>query len=176
MDFILQKIKLLKKETGVSRTIFAACPNSSAVIKASLRSAKRNNAPIKFAATLNQVDLDGGYTGLTPAQFVKTIRQEAAAIHFTGPVIVAIDHGGPWLKGSSDQEKWSYEDAMLAVKKSFEAAVVAGYDLIHVDPTIDITLPKGEIISIETVATRTIELDSAYRKIPSFRKLSSHCL
>jgi tagatose-1,6-bisphosphate aldolase non-catalytic subunit AgaZ/GatZ len=158
MDFILQKIKLLKKETGVSRTIFAACPNSSAVIKASLRSAKRNNAPIKFAATLNQVDLDGGYTGLTPAQFVKTIRQEAAAIHFTGPVIVAIDHGGPWLKDLQTREKWSYDDSMLAVKKSFEAAVVAGYDLIHVDPTIDITLPKGEIINIDTVATRTIEL------------------
>lgn len=158
MDFILQKIKLLKKETGVSRTIFAACPNSSAVIKASLRSAKRCNAPIKFAATLNQVDLDGGYTGLTPSQFVKTIRQEAAAIHFTGPVIVAIDHGGPWLKDLQTREKWSYEDSMLAVKKSFEAAVAAGYDLIHVDPTIDITLPKGEIISIDTVAARTIEL------------------
>lgn len=158
MDFILQQIKVLKKETGVSRTIFAACPNSSAVIKASLRSAKRNNAPIKFAATLNQVDLDGGYTGLTPAQFVKTIRQEAAAIHFTGPVIVAIDHGGPWLKDLHTREKWSYADSMLAVKKSFEAAVVAGYDLIHVDPTIDITLSKGEIISIDTVAERTIEL------------------
>lgn len=158
MDYILHKIKILKKETGVSRTIFAACPNSSAVIKASLRSAKRNNAPIKFAATLNQVDLDGGYTGLTPAQFVRTIRQEAAAIHFTGPVIVAIDHGGPWLKDLHTREKWSYEDSMLAVKKSFEAAVAAGYDLIHVDPTIDITLPKGEMINIDTVASRTIEL------------------
>jgi D-tagatose-1,6-bisphosphate aldolase subunit GatZ/KbaZ len=158
MDFILQKIKVLKNETGIARTIFAACPNSSAVIKASLRSAKRNNAPIKFAATLNQVDLDGGYTGLTAAQFVKTIRQEAAAIHFTGPVIVAIDHGGPWLKDLHTREKWSYDDSLFAVKKSFEAAVAAGYDLIHVDPTIDITLPKGEIISIDTVASRTVEL------------------
>jgi len=38
--------------------------------------------------------------------------------------------------------KWNYEDSMRAVKKSFEAAVAAGYDLIHVDPTIDITLPR----------------------------------
>jgi tagatose-1,6-bisphosphate aldolase non-catalytic subunit AgaZ/GatZ len=158
MDFVLQRIKVLEKETGTPRTIFAACPNSSAVIRASLRSAKRNNAPIKFAATLNQVDLDGGYTGLTPEQFVKTIRQEAAAIHFTGPVIVAIDHGGPWLKDLHTREKWSFEASMAAVKKSFEAAVAAGYDLIHVDPTIDITLPKGEIISIDSVAERTVEL------------------
>jgi tagatose-1,6-bisphosphate aldolase non-catalytic subunit AgaZ/GatZ len=158
MDYLLLKIRRLKKETGIARTIFAACPNSSAVIRASLHSAKRNNAPIKFAATLNQVDLDGGYTGLTQEQFVKTIRQEAKAIHFTGPVIIAIDHGGPWLKDLHNREKWTYENTMRAVKKSFEAAIAAGYDLIHVDPTIDITLPKGEIISIEVVAERTVEL------------------
>jgi D-tagatose-1,6-bisphosphate aldolase subunit GatZ/KbaZ len=158
MDYILQRINELKAETGVARTIFAACPNSAAVIRASLRSAKRNNAPIKFAATLNQVDLDGGYTGLTQEQFVKTIRQEAAAINFTGPIIIAIDHGGPWLKDLHTREHWPYEKTMSAVKKSFEAAVVAGYDLIHVDPTIDITLPKGEIINIDVVAKRTIEL------------------
>jgi D-tagatose-1,6-bisphosphate aldolase subunit GatZ/KbaZ len=158
MDLILKKISIIKNSTGIPRTIFAACPNSYAVIKASLRSAKRNNAPIKFAATLNQVDLDGGYTGLTQKQFVKTIRQEAKAIHFTGPVIIAIDHGGPWLKDLHTREKWSYEESMNAVKRSFEAAIEAGYDLIHVDPTIDITLPKGEIIDIEVVANRTIEL------------------
>ena len=158
MERLLRKIVELKRETGISRTIFAACPNSMAVIRASLRSAKRNNAPIKFAATLNQVDLDGGYTGLTPREFVQTIRQEAKAIHFTGPIIIAIDHGGPWLKDKHNKERWSYDDTMAAVKKSFEAAIEAGYDLIHVDPTIDITLPKDKIIDIDVVADRTIEL------------------
>jgi tagatose-1,6-bisphosphate aldolase non-catalytic subunit AgaZ/GatZ len=158
MDYILKRMKTDENKKGVPRTIFAACPNSLSVIKASLRSAKRNNAPIKFAATLNQVDTDGGYTGLTPEEFVKTIRKEAAAIHFTGPVIVAIDHGGPWLKDVQTRERWSYENSMQAIKKSFEAAIEAGYDLIHVDPTIDITLPKGKIISIDVVAQRTIEL------------------
>src|SRR5687768_16533095 len=156
MEYLLQKIERLRKETGISRTLLAACPNSASVITASLRAAKRNNAPIKFAATLNQVDLDGGYTGLTPKQFVQTVRQEARAIHFTGPVIVAVDHGGPWLKDLHAKERWTYEDSMSAVKKSFEAAVEAGYDLIHVDPTIDITLPKGETINIEVVAKRTV--------------------
>lgn len=158
MDYLLKQIKRLEQETGVKRTIFAACPNSQAVIKASLRAAKRNNAMIKFAATLNQVDVDGGYTGLTQEQFVKTINQEAAAIHYTGPVIIAIDHGGPWLKDLHKRENWSYEKTLAAVKQSFEAAIVAGYDLIHVDPTIDATLPKGEIINIEVVVARTIDL------------------
>jgi len=47
---------------------------------------------------------------------------------------------------------------MEAVKKSFEAAITAGYDLIHVDPTIDLTLKKGTILSIDVVAERTLEL------------------
>lgn len=158
VDWLLRQIKHLQQQTGMARTIFAACPNSMAVIRASLRSAKRNNAPIKFAATLNQVDLDGGYTGLTPAAFVKTVHQEANAINFKGPVIVAVDHGGPWLKDVHNQQKWSYAETLNAVKKSFEAAIAAGYDLIHIDPTIDITLPKGETINIDVVAQRSVDL------------------
>jgi D-tagatose-1,6-bisphosphate aldolase subunit GatZ/KbaZ len=158
VDYLLQRVKDLAQETGKSRTLFAACPNSMAVIKAALRAAKRNNAPIKFAATLNQVDLDGGYTGLDQYEFVKTIRKEAEAINFTGLAIVAIDHGGPWLKDIHTLNRWSYEDSMNAVKRSFEAAVEAGYDLIHVDPTVDITLPKGQVIDIDLVARRTVEL------------------
>ncbi len=158
LEYILQNIEKLEEETGVKRTIFAACPNSIMVLKAALQSAKRCNAPIKFAATLNQVDTDGGYTGFTAKEFVDTIREEARIINFTGPVIVAIDHGGPWLKDKHRIENWTYEESMAAVKNSFEKAIDAGYDLIHVDPTIDINLPKGENISIDLVADRTLEL------------------
>ncbi|MER3373083.1 MAG: class II D-tagatose-bisphosphate aldolase, non-catalytic subunit [Allomuricauda sp.] len=158
MEYILKKNKELAKKTGVNRTILAACPNSFSVMKAALKSAKRANAPIKFATTLNQVDLEGAYTGLTPEQFVKTIRQEAESINLKSPVIIAIDHGGPWLKDQHRLQKLSISEAMDEVKKSFVAAIDAGYDLIHVDPTIDITLGPGEIIDIEVVADRTVEL------------------
>ena len=164
---LLHRIDALQAETGIPRTIFAACPNSPTVIRASLRAAKRNNAPIYFAATLNQVDCDGGYTGMTQEDFTRLVRFETERVHFTGPVIVAIDHGGPWLKDRQRTEKWSTKDAMDGVKKSFEAAVLAGYDLIHVDPTVDINVPKGEIIDIHVVAARTVELiahTEAFRK------------
>ncbi|MBP5290246.1 MAG: class II D-tagatose-bisphosphate aldolase, non-catalytic subunit, partial [Paludibacteraceae bacterium] len=95
---ILRVMEELKQKTGVPRTLFAACPNSLSVIKASFRAAKRNNSPIYFATTLNQVDCDGGYTGMTQAEFTKILAREAAAVHYTGPYVVAIDHGGPWLK------------------------------------------------------------------------------
>ena len=155
---LLEQIARIESETGIPRTIFAACPNSVSVVRAAFRAAKRNNAPIYFAATLNQIDCDGGYTGLTPAEFVRLARIEAETVNFTGPAIIAIDHGGPWLKDKQSIERWSAEDAMAGVKKSFEAAVEAGYDLIHVDPTVDIYVPKGEIIDIRVVVERTVEL------------------
>ncbi len=172
---ILRRMEELKTQTGVSRTLFAACPNSLSVIKASFRAAKRNNAPIYFATTLNQVDCDGGYTGMTQSEFTKILRREAAAVHYEGPYIVAIDHGGPWLKDKQSIERWSTEQAMEGVKKSYEAALLAGYDLIHVDPTVDIFLPKGEIIDIHVVAKRTVELIAhaeAFRKAHNLPPIS----
>ncbi|MEG1644927.1 MAG: class II D-tagatose-bisphosphate aldolase, non-catalytic subunit [Alistipes sp.] len=155
---LLDRIAQIEATTGIPRTIFAVCPNSPSVVKAAFRAAKRNNAPIYFAATLNQIDCDGGYTGMTPAEFVKMARIEAERVNFTGVSIVAIDHGGPWLKDKQNVEHWSADQAMDGVKKSFEAAIAAGYDLIHVDPTVDIHLPKGTTIDIHLVVKRTVEL------------------
>jgi tagatose-1,6-bisphosphate aldolase non-catalytic subunit AgaZ/GatZ len=158
MDYILTRIRELESETGIKRTIFAACPNSLAVIRAALKAARRCHAPVKFAATLNQVDTDGGYTGLTQSEFVRTIHLHAQNLNVISPVIIAVDHGGPWLKDVHRTALWTYSETMDAVKKSFEAAIQAGYDLLHVDPTVDVTLPGGQNISIETVAERTLEL------------------
>lgn len=155
---ILIQLESLKQKTGVSRTLFAVCPNSMSVIKAAFRAAKRNNAPIKFAATLNQIDTDGGYVGLTQKEFTKILQYEARSVNYQGHYITAIDHGGPWLKDRQTQEKWNTEKAMDSVKKSFEAAIEAGYDLIHVDPTVDIFISEEETIDIRIVAQRTVEL------------------
>ncbi len=174
-DSFTARIQTLKKDTGTGRTIFAACPNSRAVIRAAIRSAKRCNAPIKFAATLNQVDFDSGYTGLTQKEFVKLIRQEARKINFTGPVMIAIDHGGPWLKDAHRLANLPYEETMELVKKSMIEALEAGYNLLHVDPTVDITLKKGEVINIETVADRTVEIIThveTYRRRKNIPKIS----
>lgn len=156
--YIMDKMDGLYHQTGTRRTLLAVCPNSLNVIRSALRAAKRWDAPIKFAATLNQVDLDGGYTGLTQYDLVRFIRSEAKRIHLTVPVIIAVDHGGPWLKDLHSRENWTYNHTMDAVKKSFEAAIEAGYDLIHVDPTVDISFPRGSSMPIDIVAERTVEL------------------
>ncbi len=158
-EYILRRIAELKETQHISRTLLAVCPNSMAVIKAAFRSAKRNNAPIKFAATLNQVDCDGGYTGMTQSVFYRCVaygvsgsRLYGALYRGRGPRRAVVE------KDIQSVEKWDTDRAMAAVKKSFEAAVAAGYDLIHVDPTVDIHVPKGEIIDIHLVAKRTVEL------------------
>src|SRR4030043_1395322 len=74
---------LFKKITGnkkINSTLFAVCPNSETVLRAAIRAAKRANAPILFAATLNQVDMDGGYTGWTPKDLIRKIKEESCNI------------------------------------------------------------------------------------------------
>jgi len=157
-DAVLKALKkgTLRGEKPV--TLFAACPNSEAVTKAAIRAAKRAEAPIKFAATLNQVDLDGGYTGWTQAEFMELVKNEVVQTGYRGTVIVALDHGGQWLKDKQAIEGWTLEQATAGVKESLRACIDAGYDLLHIDPTVDKTLAPGENIAIETVVERTTEL------------------
>jgi tagatose-1,6-bisphosphate aldolase non-catalytic subunit AgaZ/GatZ len=163
--------KKLAKDKVTNSTLFAVCPNSETVLRAAIRAAKRANAPILFAATLNQVDIDGGYTGWTPEDLIRKIKEESYRIDYKGPTIVGIDHGGPWLKDRQTIEKWDLDRSICWIKKSFEAAILAGYDLIHVDPTVDIY----NTIKIDTVAKRTIELIyhiETYRKAKGLNPIS----
>ena len=59
------------RESGKYRvTLLSVCPNSSAVLEAAVRCASLHNTPMLFAASLNAVDRDGGYTTWSPADFV----------------------------------------------------------------------------------------------------------
>jgi len=157
-DVILEVLRGTAREEGPAPTVLAICPNSEAVVKASMVAAKEAQAPLFFAATLNQVDLDGGYTGWTQRDFVRLARELAQEYGYEGPVVVGLDHGGPWLKDVQTREGWPLERAMAGVKDSLAACLDAGYDLLHVDPTVDRTLPKGQPMPIEMVIERTLEL------------------
>ena len=157
-DAILRGLKQGFAGRGPIPTVLAICPNSEAVVKAAVRAAKEADAPLFFAATLNQVDLDGGYTGWTQHAFVTLVRELAEEGGFTGPIVIGLDHGGPWLKDVQSREMWSLERAMQGVKDSLAACLDAGYDLLHVDPTVDRTLPRGQPIPIAIVIERTVEL------------------
>ena len=144
--------------SGEWATLLAVCPNSEAVLKAALVAARDHRAPMLFAATLNQVDLDAGYTGWRQHDFVDLVRSYSREIGFAGTAVCCLDHGGPWLKDRQRSEGYTYEAAMNGVKASLVACIDAGYELLHVDPTVDVRLTPGQIIDIHDVAQRTLEL------------------
>jgi D-tagatose-1,6-bisphosphate aldolase subunit GatZ/KbaZ len=157
LNQVVNRIIELRRQ-GIQLTLLAVCPNSAAVLEAAVKVAAENNTPMLFAATLNQVDRDGGYTGWTPATFVGQIRAFTDKYRWDGPLYPCLDHGGPWLKDLHTSQGLSLEATMDEVKRSLVACLEAGYQLLHVDPTVDRTLPLGVTVAIETVIERTIEL------------------
>jgi D-tagatose-1,6-bisphosphate aldolase subunit GatZ/KbaZ len=155
-DVIRRLIELRGQGTYV--TLLAVCPNSAAVTEAAVKVAAANRMPMLLAATLNQVDRDGGYTGWAPGQFVARVGEYARRYHWDGPLYPCLDHGGPWLKDAHTLARLSLSETMTEVKASLVACLEAGYQLLHIDPTVDRTLPPGETISIDTVVARTVEL------------------
>lgn len=158
LNEMVQKLIALREEDKAQITLFAACPNSVAVLEASVMAAARNNTPMLFAATLNQVDYEGGYTGWTPAQFVGHMERFAQKYGWDGPLYPCLDHGGPWLKDTHTLEGLSLTETMDKVRHSLTACLKAGYKLLHIDPTVDRTLPPDQPIPIELVIERTLEL------------------
>jgi sugar/nucleoside kinase (ribokinase family)/tagatose-1,6-bisphosphate aldolase non-catalytic subunit AgaZ/GatZ len=107
---------------------------------------------------LNQVDDDGGYTGWNHAGFAAVVRKSAKKVGFKGPVLLGVDHAGPWLKDKHAAEKWIYARTLAAVKRSLGSAIEAGFDLLHIDPTVDIELPPGRSLQVSTIVDRTVHL------------------
>jgi D-tagatose-1,6-bisphosphate aldolase subunit GatZ/KbaZ len=156
---LLKQIADLRQREGKHVTLLAACPNSAAVLEAAVKCAALNNTPMLFAATLNQVDRDGGYTRWTPAEFVRQMRSFAEKYTWEGPLYPCLDHGGPWLKDRHTLDGLTFEQTFEEVKLSLVACLEAGYQLLHVDPTVDRTIvPPGAPVPIETVVARTVEL------------------
>lgn len=143
---------------GKPVTLLAVCPNSDAVLEAAVRVAAECHTPMLFAATLNQVDRDGGYTGWTPEAFVARLNTLAGIYGCAAPLYPCLDHGGPWLKDIHAARGLSLDETMAEVRLSLTACLRAGYALLHIDPTVDRSLVPGQPLAIETVVTRTVQL------------------
>lgn len=155
---LVHKLIALREEHNIEVSLLAVCPNSAAVLEAAVLAAKRNNAPMLFAATLNQVDRDGGYTGWTQQTFVEEMNGYAQKYNWNGPLYPCLDHGGQWLKDMHTINQLSLAETTAEVKASLTASLEAGYKLLHVDPTVDRTLAPGEALPIDIVVERTVEL------------------
>lgn len=155
------KSQILLKERGHKPiTLLAVCPNSAAVLEGAVKAAARNRSIMLFAATLNQVDVESSYTGWTPTDFVRLMNAYASKYHWSGPLYPCLDHGGPWLKDLHTLANLTYSETMDKVKTSISACILAGYKLLHIDPTVDRTLTSDQPLALETIVERTVELIS----------------
>lgn len=143
---------------GTRHTLLAVCPNSKAVTRAALRAAEAANTPLLYAATLNQVDRDGGYTGWTPAALAAFVKTETDRSNVDVPVFLGLDHGGPWAKDAHTGQNLAGAATMREVKRSIGACVKAGYDLLHLDPGAGPNRSNDDRLPISTLVDRTIEL------------------
>ncbi len=149
--YLLESIKQSKRQT----TLLAVCPNSEAVLEGAIVASKRANAPLLYAVTLNQVDVDRGYTGWTQADVVQKTKYFIEKYESTQPTAICLDHGGPWLK--DNQKHWDTPSTMTAIRKSIEACLDAKYDLLHIDTTLDPGY-GDQPVPLHLVVDRAVEL------------------
>ena len=102
---------------------------------------------VLFEATCNQVNQDGGYTGMTPADFVNFVRGIAQRVGFDAArIVLGGDHLGPnpWTASRADA-------AMAKAEVMVAAYVAAGFRKIHLDCSMSCAgdptpLPEAEIV------------------------------
>ncbi|MCJ7661415.1 MAG: class II D-tagatose-bisphosphate aldolase, non-catalytic subunit [Anaerolineales bacterium] len=115
-----------------TRGIVSICSANPFVIEASIQHALRVDSPVLIESTCNQVNQFGGYTGLTPEQFVAYVEAIAEKLDFPRErLLLGGDHLGPY--------PWRAEPLQLAMQKSQELVqdyVQAGYVKIHLDASM----------------------------------------
>jgi len=97
---------ITRHRRGQGLGITSICCAHPIVIEASLRHAlKHGDELVLFEATCNQVNQDGGYTGMTPADFVAFVHGIAGQVGFdTARIALGGDHLGPnpWTALAAD--------------------------------------------------------------------------
>ena len=119
-------------------TLVGIGPVSLNCIDATIEIANEYSVPIMLIASRRQVDsvdFGGGYTNNWDTEtFAKYVRKKDIGNY----VLLCRDHGGPWQNEKEVDTKLDLEAAMDSAKKSFQCDIEAGFDILHIDPSIDI--------------------------------------
>ena len=112
--------------------ITSVCTAHPIVIEAALSLALRTDRRVLIEATCNQVNQEGGYTGMTPADFRKFVEGIAARVGLDpSRVILGGDHLGPnpWKHLAADE-------AMQRAKAMIDGYARAGFTKLHLDTSM----------------------------------------
>lgn len=120
---------IARNRAGHAAAIPSVCSAHPEVLAASLRLAEALDRPVVIEATSNQVNQDGGYTGMTPAGFIAFVHGLARD---TGTDPARITFGGDHL-GPQAWRKLPAEQAMAKAHVMVADYVRAGFGKIHLD-------------------------------------------
>ncbi|HET7312989.1 D-tagatose-bisphosphate aldolase, class II, non-catalytic subunit [Salinisphaera sp.] len=147
---------LARNRAGRPVGICSICSAHPLVIEAALRFDRNTDREVLIEATCNQVNQEGGYTGMTPVDFRAFVEDIAARVSFdTRRLILGGDHLGP--------NPWKHEPAEAAMDKAealVEAYAAAGFSKLHLDASMALAGDEEPLAAV-TVAERAARLAAA---------------
>jgi D-tagatose-1,6-bisphosphate aldolase subunit GatZ/KbaZ len=150
-----------KRASGSLCGVYSACSANEMVVEAALSRAKANDEYALIEATANQVNQDGGYTGMRPSDFRDFVFSVADRVGMPRrKIILGGDHLGPLT--------WRKLPAAKALEKAEELIwqfVQSGYTKIHIDTSMylgDDDRTRG--LGNETIADRGARLAAVAEK------------
>ncbi len=163
-DGLLQIIA--EHKAGAARGIVSICSSHPAVLEAAAHHAAMTDAPLLVESTSNQVNQDGGYTGMTPAAFAERLARIGRAHRLPrSRIILGGDHLGPYPWRSMPAE-----EAMRRAGVLVADCVAAGYTKLHLDASMACAGDAEGRPSKTLVAERTADLcdaaENAHRRLP----------
>ncbi len=123
---------IARNRTGEWIGLPSFCTANQQVLEAILDFAAENNFPVLIEATCNQVNQDGGYTGMTPADFASWVAQLASDAGVRKDLLLL---GGDHL-GPNPWRNEPIEIAMQKAEKMIRCYVEAGFQKIHLDASM----------------------------------------
>ena len=121
-----------RRRRGERAGIASVCSAHPLVIEAALVHARDRGADLLVEATCNQVNHEGGYTGMTPLAFREFVQRIAGRVGFpTERLALGGDHLGP--------NPWRHLPAAEAMEKAramVAAYAEAGFAKIHLDASM----------------------------------------
>lgn len=142
-----------RRDRGEKYGITSVCSAHPDVIRAALQLGRNNGQPVLIEATCNQVNQDGGYTGMTPAGFRDFVERIAHGVGFdTTQLILGGDHLGP--------NPWKHlpaSEAMMKAQAMIAAYAEAGFSKLHLDCSMGCA-GEADALEDEIVAGRAAAL------------------
>ncbi len=135
-------------------TLLGVGPMSKNCVDATIELAEQYKTPLMLIASRRQIDSEqfgGGYVeNWTTKQFADYVIEK----DINKNIILARDHGGPWQNELEKSQNMNLKDAMQSAKDSYRADIDARFNMLHIDPSVDIYSQPN----IDQVLERVYEL------------------